>query len=128
MDNAMLKKMKDKGDKMSPEEAKAKEEVLQELIEMMQNVRADRLKSGMDEMQKVSVMAPDKEHLSEGLDKAKELLGQMPEMHKEEGESMEDELSEEPEMEAKEMDMGMEKLMPKDEEEDEGQTLFRKRK
>ena len=119
----MLKKMKGDESKMSPEKAAIKEEVLQELIEMMQSLRSDRLKKGMDEMQKVSVMAPDKEHLAEGLDKAQDLLAGMPEQM----ESEEDEAAESPELEKKEMDMGMEKPMP-EEEEEEGQTLFRKRK
>lgn len=49
-----------------------KEKLLEELIEKMSDAGGDRMKpKGLG----VSVEAPDKAHLADGLDKAKELLG-----------------------------------------------------
>lgn len=75
----MLQKMMNKAEDMSPEEASAKMDVLKEMLSMLHGEMGSKLKGNMDEMRKVSVMAPDKESLSEGLDKAKALVGEMPE-------------------------------------------------
>jgi hypothetical protein len=62
--------MKDK--KMKKDASmEAKMEALKELREMASKAMSD----DMDELQKVSVMAPDKEGLEEGLEKAREMLG-----------------------------------------------------
>lgn len=67
-----------KDDKM----LEAKKEVLKELLmEAMQEMKS-RNKRGLDEaksMQKVSVMAPDKDGLKKGLAKAEDALDMMPE-------------------------------------------------
>jgi succinate dehydrogenase/fumarate reductase flavoprotein subunit len=122
MDKMLMKKMKQgkEDGKMSARDVSSKEEVLQELIEAMQSLRAGHLKNGMDEqMQKVSVMAPDKEHLEEGLEKAQEMIGDMPEMS----------MSEDEEVPMEEEDEVVAEPVVKDEEEDDsGQTLFRKRR
>lgn len=68
----MLMQKKDKSE-MSKEEIQAKMEVLQELMDMCKDKMGSSVKSGMDEMQKVTVAAPDTESLAAGLEKAKEL-------------------------------------------------------
>ena len=68
----MLMQKKDKSE-MSPEEVQAKMDVLQELMDMCKEKMGQSVKSGMDEMNKVTVAAPDKESLAMGLDKAKEI-------------------------------------------------------
>lgn len=68
----MLMKKKSSGE-MSKEEIQAKMEVLQELMEMCQQKMGSDVKNGMDEMQKVTVAAPDQESLLEGLEKAHEI-------------------------------------------------------
>lgn len=68
----MLMQKKDKSS-MSKEEIQAKMEVLQELMDMCKDKMGQSVKSGMDEMNKVTVAAPDKESLAMGLDKAKEI-------------------------------------------------------
>jgi hypothetical protein len=70
----LLMKKKDSGKDMSEDKVNAKLEVLKELIEAAQAEMGHRFKNGMDEMQKVSVMAPDKESLQEGLEKAQEVV------------------------------------------------------
>lgn len=75
MDEMMKQLMAKKGasDKMSPEDAQAKLDVIKELLEMASSAMAGKVKGGMDEMQKVSVMAPDQDSLLAGLDKAKDI-------------------------------------------------------
>jgi hypothetical protein len=68
----MLMQKKDKTE-MSKEEIQAKMEVLQELMDMCKDKIGNSVKSGMDEMQKVTVAAPDTESLKLGLEKAEEL-------------------------------------------------------
>ncbi len=84
---------KKEASKMSERDIKVKSDILKEIMQFAQDKMGESVKSGMDEMQKVSVMAPDSEGLHEGLEKALEILP----------ESEEDELSE------------MEKEEPKDE-------------
>lgn len=77
MNDEMMKMLADKAGKsesMSPEAVQAKQDVLKELLQMAMEAMGDKVKGGMDEMQKVSVMAPNKEDLTQGLDKAKDLL------------------------------------------------------
>lgn len=74
MKDMMMQKMMDgkKADgKMSDQEIQAKMDVVQELLHMAQQAMGSKVKNGMDEMQKVSVMAPDKASLMDGLDLAK---------------------------------------------------------
>lgn len=72
---ALLMKKKDKeGSDMSDQKVQAKLDVLHELIQAAQHEMGSRFKNGMSEMQKVSVMAPDKASLEHGLDKAKEIV------------------------------------------------------
>lgn len=67
---------------MSEQEKRAKMEVLKELFDMAHEAMGHSVKSGMDEMHKVSVMAPDKESLAEGLEMAEDVVD--PEMEHEE--------------------------------------------
>lgn len=83
----MLMSKKDKS-KMSDQEVQAKMDVLMELMEMAKDALGSKVKSGMDEMQKVSVSAPDKESLEEGLEKAQELVEKSPDMMMEEKEEL----------------------------------------
>ena len=66
-----------------------KEKLLKELIEAMEDRMAKKLKPE-EEAMSVEVAAPDKEKLAEGLDKAKEVVGEMP-MDKMESSEEEDE-------------------------------------
>jgi hypothetical protein len=64
--------------KMTPEQKKAKMDVIMELMEMAKEMMSDNVHKGMSDLksaQKVSVMAPDAESLEEGLDVAKEIVG-----------------------------------------------------
>lgn len=114
----MEKLMAKKGEnKMSPEDLAAKMDVLKELLEMASAAMGSKVKDGMDEMRKVSVMAPDKESLAEGLDLAKDMTQESPEM-----EESEEEMSEKPSMESK-----SEEPEKKDDEESDDDSLFGKR-
>lgn len=64
--------------KMSKNSIKTKEQVLQELMDKCAEHMGNKVKSGMGEMQKVTVAAPDKESLAKGLEKAKSLAESMP--------------------------------------------------
>lgn len=68
----LLMKKADKQELSKPA-IQAKMDVLKELFELSQKLLGEKVKGGMDEMKKVTVMAPDKEGLKEGLDKAKEI-------------------------------------------------------
>lgn len=63
-----------KGKKISPAEQKAKGDVLSDLHGQASDAMGDKLMK----MKKVSVMSPDKSGLEDGLDKAKELLNNVP--------------------------------------------------
>lgn len=99
------------GHEMSPEEKKAKMEVVMELLEMAKEAMGDHVKSGLDGMQKVEVMAPDKEKLAEGLELAGDVVEKGPEalMEHEKEETPEEESKESPEMESEEKEYGVEK-------------------
>lgn len=62
------------GEGMSPEAKRAKMEVIMELMEMAKEMMGENVKTGMDEMKKVSIAAPDQESLEEGLDLAHKLV------------------------------------------------------
>ena len=84
----MMAKKKDKGE-MSKEDKQAKMDVLKELLEMAME------KSGMDVsegMKQLTIAAPDKEGLMEGMEKAEEMMDEMP--NGEEDEIVEDEMPE----------------------------------
>jgi len=90
----MLMSKKDKG-AMSEKSMQAKMEVLQELLQMAQEAMGSKVKGGMDEMQKVSVMAPDQEGLKKGLEIAEEIAENSEEMPEEASEPKMEEASEE---------------------------------
>ena len=75
----MLMSKKSKGS-MDEKETQAKMDVLHELLQMAQEAMGSKVKGGMDEMKKVSVMAPDTESLTKGLDMAKHVAEDSPEM------------------------------------------------
>lgn len=76
MDELFSKLSKKGSSDMSPEAKQAKMEVIMELMEMARELMGSGVKSGLDEMQKVSVMAPDAEGLEEGLEVAEDLVGE----------------------------------------------------
>lgn len=89
MDSMLKKIMERKGNKkpLSPVEKDAKMSVVEEMRKMAQEAMGDKLKG----LKKVTVASNDPEGLEEGLDKAKDLIGEMP---KEDEEGSEDEMSE----------------------------------
>lgn len=88
----MGKKKKDEPDKSHIE---AKMKVLQELRDMMAQLMGDGMMKNHEEMRKVAVMAKDKPGLLEGLQKAEDIVEEMPN-----GEESPAELEEENEEEA----------------------------
>ena len=84
--NMLMPKKEDS--KMSERDIKVKSDILKEIMQFAQDKMGERVKSDMDEMQKVSVMAPDSEGLHEGLEKALEIL---PESEQDESSEMEKE-------------------------------------
>lgn len=101
----MMEKKKD-SQEMTPEEKKAKMDVIMELLEIAHEAMGSNVKSGLDGMtQKVEVMAPNKEKLIEGLEKAEEVVEEGPEalMSSEQTEETE-EKSEEVEEETEEVE------------------------
>lgn len=76
------------------------------LMKELQKVMGDEMSSELPGLKKVSVAAPSKEGLEKGLEKAKEMLGEMPEGQEKEDEEGEEgaehEASESPEQEASE--------------------------
>lgn len=97
----LLEEKKDEKE-MSEKDIQAKKEVLKELINMAIGAAGKKFGSDMEEMQKVTVASPNKEGLVEGLEKAKELTKEMPEMVEEEVSEDEEEL-EDDEMSEEEM-------------------------
>lgn len=115
MMDELLKKLSAKGKvNVTEDEAKAKLDVIKELLEMAQSAMADGVKSDMDslispkEAAAVKVTAPDEESLAEGLDVAKDMISP-------EGEDSEEE-SESPALEALEDATGEDELEGEDEE------------
>lgn len=97
----MLGKDSEMKGKMSEQEIQAKLDVIKELMDEMMAAMGGSVKSGMDEMKKVTVAAPDKESLLKGLDAAQEIVP---------------EISEEPSEEEAKMDSGEKPMMQEDEE------------
>lgn len=107
----MEKKMKDKKSHLDENESKAKMSVLQDLKHDMGEMMKDRLHGGL---KKVTVASDSPEGIKKGLDKAKQLVGEMSpaeaehEAPEHEGESEEEmaehEAAESPEMEEKEQE------------------------
>ena len=115
----MMAKKKHDGE-MSAEEQQAKMDVIMELMEMAQGEMGSRVKSGMDDMKKVTVAAPDSESLEEGLEAAQDVVGELPES--DESEEMETESEDSPASEV------MEHLASAEPEEDDMNPFMAKRK
>ncbi len=78
MEDSMMKKLLDKkgkGSKLSDSEKEAKMSVLEDLRKMME----DHMGESLGGLKKVTVASPDKEGLESGLDKAREMIGQIKE-------------------------------------------------
>lgn len=77
-------KMGESDGKMSEQSAKAKLEIVKELMDEMMALLGGDVKSGLDELKKpvqqVTVAAPNEELLEEGLEKAQELVPKMSDM------------------------------------------------
>lgn len=120
----MLTKKKDSGE-MSSEEIQAKMEVLQELMDMCKDKMGSSVKDGMDEMQKVTVAAPDKASLAAGLEKAQEIT---------DGSSFTDDMVDKAEQEDNLTEDDAEKLAPSkssmfsDKDDEDEDSMFAKRK
>lgn len=82
---------KEKKSKMNPEKSKAKMDVLKELMAMADEGEVGSLSEGL---QKVTVAAKDKAGLEQGLDKAKEVLGELPEEEESDEEDKEEDQEE----------------------------------
>lgn len=96
--------------KMDPEKMKAKMEVIEELRKMAQDLMSEGMADGF---KKVSVAAPDKEGLLEGLDKAEDLVEKGPEEMLAESDEEEMSESEDEEMSPEEIDAKIAELMEK---------------
>lgn len=110
LEKLMAKKMKDKERKLDDLEKYAKLSVVNALKQAMMDEMGGKLK-------KISVIAQDKKGLEEGLDKAKEILKDLPDNEKEKSEDKKEESSEY-EMEDSD-DENMSKYTPFDEDEKE---------
>lgn len=99
----LMEKKKAEGKELDPMKAKAKMDMLEALHKEMSDMMASDL-HGDHKMAKAEVMAPDKEGLKMGLEKAKEALdkGPMEEDKEEDEESPEHEAAESPEEEKSE--------------------------
>lgn len=109
----MMMKKADKAPEMDQAAIEAKLDVIKELMQMAQATMAGKVKGGLDEMHKVTVMAPDQEGLAEGLDKAEDVVDEAPEMESDEAS---------PEVE------GMSALMDKNDEPEEEENLFARKR
>jgi hypothetical protein len=110
----MLMGKKAGSEKMSDQAVQAKMDVLKELMDICKEQMLKSNKSGMEEMQKVTVAAPSKEELVEGLETAQEITEDMPEMK-----------SEDKKEESEEKETSIMDLMSDDEDSD---SMFAKRK
>lgn len=72
-----FKKMMGKDDEKDGMQKEAKLSVLKHLRQMASDMMGDDVKNGM--MKKVTVAAPDKAGLKQGLEKAEEMMGEEPE-------------------------------------------------
>jgi hypothetical protein len=87
----LMEEMANKDGKMSPEDKEAKVAVLKALKKVAGELMAEIMNEKMapESMKQVTVAAADEEGLKEGLEKAEEVVEQLPEM--EESEESEDE-------------------------------------
>jgi hypothetical protein len=83
MKDMMMKKK----DSMKDLDMEAKKASIMELLDLAKDMMKQGVSSEMDEMQKVTVAAPDKDKLLMGLEKAEDLVAQGPEMSDMEDES-----------------------------------------
>ena len=67
-------------DKKEDIEMMAKRKAAEELRDLARKLMGDRVMSDMDEMQKVTVAAPDQESLEKGLSLAEDVVSDMPEL------------------------------------------------
>lgn len=95
MHEKFKKLLEKKGEEISPEKLEAKKNAVSEMRDLAASMMGDHLKG----LKKVTVAAPDKQGLEEGLDKAKEIAHKLPI-----AEDEDDESSESPDMEASEED------------------------
>lgn len=72
--------------------SEAKMSMLKDLRKMANSMMGDDLKGKMDSMKKVTVAAKDKEGLEKGLDKAKDIVSEEPEMVEDMEEAMQEDL------------------------------------
>lgn len=86
MKKLMMKKKGSMGQEPDAESLEAKIKVLEELRDMMAQLMGEKMRSGYDDMKKVSIMAPSEEGLEEGLDTAKSMVSEMPELEEDEEE------------------------------------------
>lgn len=77
--------------RLDPKEKDIKTSILEDIISAMQDMVASKygeeqagMLPPMDGMEKVTVAADDEEGLKKGLDKAKDLVGELPELDEEE--------------------------------------------
>lgn len=97
----MIEKMRAKGKKMAPEEKKAKMSVLQDLHKEASSAMADGLKG----LKKVTVASDSEEGLEHGLEKAKDIVKEMPDLAKNAMKSMGEEVEGDEHAEDKEHQM-----------------------
>jgi hypothetical protein len=83
----MLMKKKGQPQKVDATEKMAKMQAVKELISMLEEMMGEDVEGGM--MKKVTVAAPDEKSLEMGLEKAKDVVSEMPEMEDEEDEDYE---------------------------------------
>lgn len=76
----MLMKKKGMPEKADENVKSAKMQAIQELMQVLEGMMGEDI----DSMRKVTVAAPSEEGLEEGLDKAKEIVSEMPEMEEDE--------------------------------------------
>lgn len=133
LEKMLMKGQKHEGE-MSKEHLDVKMEMLKELMEHAKKGMGDKILGGLEGLKKVTVAAPSKEGLEEGLEKAQELLHskEMPEMEEE----SEEESEEQPEEASDKSPAAVEEEskeekseeMPKMEEEEDDYSPFMKRK
>lgn len=129
----LMKKLAAKGGekKLSEQEAKAKLAVIEELLSMAQDAMADGVKSDMDSVlspkASVEVSADDPESLAEGLDLAKDMVEEQPELEKAEellGKDLDGDMEEGESEEHKEAVLGDEEDEEDEEEEEKPKRSF----
>lgn len=106
LDEKMMKLMKKKGEKkLSDNEKEAKLSVAKEMRDMASGMMGEKLKG----LKKVTVASDSKEGIEEGLEKAKDMVEEMPGEEKPEMEASESEESEE--MSPEDIDQKIQELL-----------------